>query len=206
MKIREVSQTEKKHIREISAVHMETFPGFFLTFMGEGFLRELYSGYCSHASSGLLTAEDDEGKVIGFLAYSADMSGFYRELIRKRLLPFAWYSFLAFLRKPSVFLRLLRAFLKPGESKRDEPYVELASIGVRPDCKQGGVGSCLVDALKARVDFQRFAYIALETDAENNDGANLFYQKNGFRCVRSYETPEGRKMNEYRYNGKETGV
>lgn len=206
MKIRNVSQTEKQIVREIAKVHMTTFPNFFLTFMGEGFLRQLYSGYCSHQESGLLVAEDGNGNVLGFLAYSANMSDFYRELLRKRLIPFAWYSFLAFLRKPSIFLRLLRAFLKPGESRRDNAYVELASIGVRPDCKKGGIGSQLIDELKKCTDFRKFAYITLETDAENNDAANRFYQKNGFELVRGYETPEGRKMNEYRYHGKDLKI
>ena len=98
-------------------------------------------------------------------------------------------------------MRLVRAFLKPSESVREEKYVELASIGVRPDCKSGGVGSVLIDALKERVDFSEFAYITLETDAVDNETANKFYVKNGFSLEREYETHEGRKMNEYRYRG-----
>lgn len=203
MEIREVSYNEKATIRKVVDVHMETFPQFFLTFMGKGFLQQLYGGYCSHKDSKLLVAEEADKSVVGFLAYSTDMSGFYKELLRKRLIPFAWYSFLAFLRKPAVFVRLLRAFLKPGESSRNEPYVELASIGVRPDCKKSGIGSQLINALKEQIDLRQFAYISLETDAENNDAANRFYQKNGFQLACQYETPEGRRMNEYHYNGKD---
>ena len=100
-----------------------------------------------------------------------------------------------------MFLRLIRALLKPSEARREEAYVELASIGVRPDMRLLGTGSQLVAALKKRIDFTRYAYITLETDAVDNEAANLFYQKNGFVLERTYETREGRKMREYRYRG-----
>ena len=120
-------------------------------------------------------------------------------MIKKRLILFAWYSLGAFLRRPAVFMRLIRAFLKPAESKREEEYVELASIGVIPNMKSKGVGTELIDSLKAQVDFNRYAYITLETDAVGNDSANHFYKKNGFVVEREFETNEGRKMFEYRW-------
>lgn len=97
-------------------------------------------------------------------------------------------------------MRLVRAFLKPSESKREEKYVELASIGVAPNVKSKGIGSQLIDALKAQVDFEKYVYITLETDAVNNDEANHFYKKNGFVIEREFETNEGRKMYEYRWS------
>lgn len=198
MEIRKVDSYNKTVVCEVTNIHLATFQGFFLTFMGRGFLRQMYRSYCEHDSSGLLVAFDD-GKAIGFLAYSENMSELYKFMIKKRLIPFAWYSLGAFFRKPKIFMRLIRAFLKPSESKRQEAYVELASIGVSPNVKSCGVGSSLVNALKERVDFEKFAYISLETDADNNEGANHFYQKNNFLLVRNYKTREGRSMNEYRY-------
>lgn len=198
MEIRTVEANEKEAIDKVVSVHMETFTGFFLTFMGKGFLKQMYKSYCEHTESELLAAYD-EGRLVGFLAWSGNMSGLYKYMIKKRLVPFAWYSLGAFFRKPKVFMRLVRAFLKPGESTREEAYVELASIGVNPEIKSRGVGSSLIDSLKERVDFSKYAYITLETDADNNEGANRFYQKNGFSLVRNYKTREGRSMNEYRY-------
>lgn len=200
--IRKVDKVEKKLIAEIVDIHLNTFEGFFLTFMGRGFLKKMYLSYCDHAPSDLLVAEED-GKPLGFLAYSSDMSGLYKHMIKKRLFSFAFYSLGAFFRKPKIFMRLIRAFLKPGESRREEAYVELASIGVSPDAKSKGVGSALIDHLKNEVDFSRYAYISLETDAENNEGANRFYVKNGFTLIREYETHEGRKMNEYRFGSED---
>lgn len=197
--IREVSDKDKQSINAVVDIHLATFQGFFLTFMGKGFLRKMYSSYCEHENSGLLIAADECNKVLGFLAYSQNMSALYKFMIKTKLIPFAWYSAGAFFRNPKSFFRIVRAFLKPSESKREEEYVELASIGVSPAAKQGGIGSQLITTLKEQVDFARFAYISLETDAENNEGANRFYVKNGFVLERMYATPEGRKMNEYRY-------
>ena len=198
MQIRSISDNEKDTINEIVLIHLNTFKGFFLTFMGKCFLKLMYRSYVEYENSGVLVAFEND-KPIGFLAYSGNLSGLYKYMIKKRLIPFAWYSLGAFFRKPTVFMRLVRAFLKPSETKREEKYIELASIGVDPNIKSKGVGTQLIDALKAKVDFNEYSYITLETDAVNNDGANHFYKKNGFVLEREFETNEGRKMFEYRY-------
>lgn len=199
--IREVKSDEKKIIDEIVTIHLNTFTGFFLTFMGRGFLKQMYQSYCEHEESGLLVAEKG-GKSIGFLAYSSNFSGLYKFMIKTRLIQFGWYSIGAFFRRPSAFMHIIKAFLKPSEVKRKEKYVELSSIGVDPDSKSKGIGSMLIDNLKKLVDFEKYAYITLETDAVNNEGAIRFYEKNGFVRERMFVTEEGRKMYEYRFVGE----
>ncbi len=196
--IREVKSNEKELINEIVTIHLNTFTGFFLTFMGRGFLRQMYQSYCDHDESGLLVAEED-GNALGFLAFSSNFSGLYKFMIKTRLIQFGWYSVGAFFRKPSAFFHIIKAFLKPSETRRKERYVELASIGVNPRSKSKGVGSKLIEELKNRVDFKKYAYITLETDAINNEVAIRFYEKNGFIKKRKYITSEGREMFEYRY-------
>lgn len=199
--IREVKSDEKKIIEEIVTIHLNTFTGFFLTFMGHGFLKQMYQSYCEHAESGLLVAEED-GKSMGFLAYSSDFSGLYKFMIKTRLVRFAWYSIGALFRRPSAFLHIIKAFLKPSEVIRKEKYVELSSIGVAPNTKSKGIGSLLIGKLKKQVDFEKYAYITLETDAINNEDVIHFYEKNGFVRERMFETGEGRKMYEYRFVGE----
>ena len=196
--VRKVKTEEKKIINDIVTIHLNTFNGFFLTFMGRGFLNQLYRSYCDHIESGLFVAEE-KGKPIGFLAYSENFSGLYKFMIRTRLIPFGWYSAIAFFRRPSAFFRIIRAFLKPNEVKRTEKYVELASIGVDPRRESKGVGTKLIDTLKCSVMSSQYAYITLETDALNNDKAIKFYEKNGFVKKRKFETYEGRVMYEFRY-------
>ena len=105
----------------------------------------------------------------------------------------------AAIRHPSFIKRLLGAFKKSESVVKTERYVELASIGVDPNCKSKGIGSALISYLKNQIDFNKYAYINLETDAVDNDAANRFYVKNGFVLEREFTTAEGRKMNEYRF-------
>ena len=196
--VRKVKSRERKLINDIVTIHLNTFNGFFLTFMGKGFLNQMYSSYCDHMESGLLVAEEN-GIPIGFLAYSENFSGLYKFMIKTRLIPFGWYSVAAFFRRPSAFGHIVRAFFKPSEAKRIEKYVELASIGVDSRNESRGVGTKLIDSLKNSVNFSQYAYITLETDAVNNDKAIKFYEKNGFIRIREFETSEGRVMYEFRY-------
>ena len=93
--IREVKSNEKNLINDIVTIHLNTFKGFFLTFMGRGFLNQMYRSYCDYNESGLLVAEDN-GKALGFLAYSTNFSGLYKFMIKTRIIKFGWYSAGAF--------------------------------------------------------------------------------------------------------------
>ena len=198
--IRDMTASEHESIRDLSRLHTRAFPEFFLTQLGVGFLDALYKGYLSDERSGIIVAEDN-GKLVGFIAYSYDYPNFYKGLIKNHLFKFAFCSMGAAIRHPSFIKRLLGAFKKSDSVVKDEKYVELASICVDPDMGKKGIGSQLIDYLKGMVDLNKFAYINLETDAVNNDGVNRFYRMNGFKLARSYFSSEGRKMNEYRFEG-----
>lgn len=196
--IRELCIEDKGYIKAIAMLHKKAFPSFFLTQLGITFLRVLYCGYLEDRDSGIIIAEEDE-EVIGFIAYSKDYSLFYKRLMKKHFLKFALSSAGASLRHPSFSRRLLGAFTKSKSVVKKEKYVELASICVDPEYQGRGIGSSLVSCLKTMVDYEVYAYINLETDAEDNERVNNFYKKNGFSLAGNYTTREGRKMNEYRY-------
>ena len=82
--IRNMSESEKGSIRELSRLHTRAFPGFFLTQLGVSFLDALYKGYLSDERSGIIVAEAD-GRLAGFIAYSYDYPNFYKGLIRHHL-------------------------------------------------------------------------------------------------------------------------
>lgn len=194
-----VTLKNRNRVSEIVEVHMQSFTGFFLTFLGRGFLKQLYKGFIEYDGSGIITAINSEGEIVGFLAYSNDLSGFYKHLIKKYLFHFFLYASISFFKKPKHFFRLFRALKYAGEAKRDEKYIELSSIGVLPEAEGSGIGSMLINELKKNTDFKKYSYIKLETDASNNEKTNKFYQKNGFILDHEYKTSEGRKMNEYRW-------
>lgn len=196
--IHELETASSEYIKAIAELHKKAFPSFFLTQLGVPFLRTLYSGYMEDKDSGIIAAEE-EGKLVGFIAYSNDYPRFYKGLIKHHLIKFAFCSIGAAIRHPSFIKRLLGAFKKSESVVKTESYVELASICVDPVIESKGVGSALIDYLKGIVDFNKYAYINLETDANGNDGVNRFYVKNGFKLEREFSTAEGRRMNEYRF-------
>ena len=197
--IKELEKADKNTIHIIAELHKKAFPSFFLTQLGVVFLSTLYQGYMEDKDSGIIVAETN-GEIIGFIAYSRDYSHFYKELLKNHLLRFAFCSFVASIKHPSFIKRLLGAFKKSDAVKKEEKYVELSSICVDPKIESKGIGSKLISYLKEMIDFNTYAYINLETDAVNNEVANHFYKKNGFKLERQFTTSEGRIMNEYRFS------
>lgn len=197
IRIQKIIKRNKKEISTISDIHIETFKGFFLTFLGKGFLKCMYSSFVDFSGAELIVAYEED-RIVGFLAYSEDLSGLYRFMLRHKFFKFVIYAVGAFFRRPKTFFRLFRALLKPNESKRNEKYIHISSIGVRPNYRGQGIGSMLLKTVIETADFTEYNYISLETDADNNDQTNLFYIKNGFKLEEQYLTHEGRKMNEYR--------
>lgn len=198
LKITEITSVDRKLVEDIARLHKRAFPGFFLTQLGIPFLKTLYTGYIQNPDSGISVAQED-GRLVGFIAYSYDYPGFYKGLMRHNLAKFAVCSMGAAVRHPSFIGRLLGAFGKSDSVVKQERYVELASICVDPSAGGKGIGTALIDHLKAQVDFDVYSYINLETDADGNDAVNRFYRNNGFALARTFVTNEGRRMNEYRY-------
>lgn len=198
--IKKLDKITSEYINNIAELHKKAFPSFFLTQLGVPFLKTLYTGYMEDKDSGIIIAEE-KNKLVGFIAYSNDYSRFYNGLIKNHIVKFALCSLGVAIRHPTFIKRLLGAFKKSKSVERNIKYVELASICVEPQIKSHGVGTALINYLKGIVDFNIYAYINLETDADGNDGVNMFYKKNGFELVRQFTTAEGRRMNEYNYKG-----
>jgi|WetSurMetagenome_2_1015567.scaffolds.fasta_scaffold01171_6 ribosomal protein S18 acetylase RimI-like enzyme len=177
-------------------VHLDSFPGFFLTFLGPAFLRELYVATLADSSGISFVAEDGEG-ICGFVAGTAQPAGFYRRLLRRRWWRFALAAVLPVLKRPSIITRLLGAFSMPEQATQQEGRGTLMSIAVLPEAQGNGIGQALVWAFLGAADQRGLRQVDLTTDRDDNETANRFYQNLGFVCERTFVTPEGRAMNEY---------
>jgi ribosomal protein S18 acetylase RimI-like enzyme len=184
------------HIGEVVNVHLHSFEGFFLSFLGSQFLRLYYESIVDYPGGvGYVYLEDR--CVMGFVCGMVGPSRFYRYLIRTRWWRFAVAALGAALRRPSIIPRLFRALLYPGQTSRREDTATLTSIAVDPATKGEGVGAKLVAAFLEDMRGRGVTRVDLTTDRCGNDEVNAFYQKQGFRCERTFTTPEGREMNEY---------
>lgn len=178
------------------AIHLRSFQGFFLTFLGSAFLHELYIAIITDRS-GIGFVAQSQDSVIGFVVGIEQPDGFYRRLLHQRWWRFAFAALRPLLSRPLILPRLLRAFSAPATVNHTDKRGTLMSIAVSPDAQGSGVGKKLVQAFLQEAAYRGLYQVDLTTDRENNEIANRFYQKLGFVCVRSFTTPEGRAMNEY---------
>jgi ribosomal protein S18 acetylase RimI-like enzyme len=183
-------------IGEVVRIHLASFPGFFLSFLGAGFLRLLYAEIAA-AEEGILIVVEREGQFGGIVAGVTRQSGFYGRLVRKRKWAFAVAAAGALLRRPSIAGRLLRALRKPKEASEASAEASLMSIAVVPQAAGRGLGAALVRAFCDELRLRSVSRFCLTTDRDENDEVNAFYRKLGFELARTFTTPEGRRMNEY---------
>lgn len=183
-------------IDQIVEVHLKSFPGFFLTFLGRDFLRLLYTGV-QEDPGGIVLVACTNGLLQGFVAGVTQQSGFYRRLIQKHKWAFARAALGAMASRPSIARRLLRALRRPADANDASARACLLSIAVRPEAEGRGIGSSLIDAFRRELVGRHVTAVCLTTDRDHNERANRFYQDAGFRHARGYLTPEGRPMSEY---------
>ncbi len=188
---------EQAHVAGVVGVHLQSFPGFFLTSLGTRFLRLLYSEILRSSDREAFVAEDGAGRVRGFVIGVTQQAALYARLAKERWGAFALASVGAALRRPTVVPRLLRAFSYAAASKATAAEALLMSVGVAPEAGRQGLGQMLVGRFLSAMEERGVSAVSLATDRDGNDRTNRFYQSLGFRVAKTYVTPEGRWMNKY---------
>ena len=191
-----IRKMDSADIPAVVQVHLNSFPDFFLTFLGGSFLRELYSATLADPAGIGFVVGEDKG-VVGFVTGTSQPAGFYRRLLRQRWWRFAMTAVKPVVKRPSIVPRLLRAFSMPGQATQQAGIGTLMSVAVSPKAQGQGIGQMLVRAFLEEAARRDLLQVDLTTDRDNNEVTNRFYQKLGFVCERTYSTPEGRAMNEY---------
>lgn len=189
-----------EHIPAVVQVHLNSFPGFFLSFLGPRFLSLYYTGVCEAPEGIAFVYLNASGVPVGFVAGSSNPRGFYSRLLKRDWLRFSLASVGAIVRKPSAIKRIVRGIFHPGGNPAGADMAGLFSIGVHPELQGTGAGQPLVQAFLHEAGMQGCKRVFLTTDRYNNKAVNAFYQKLGFSIERQYVTPEGRHMNEYWIN------
>lgn len=212
---------EERHVDQVVKVHMESFEGFFLSFLGERFLRLFYLGICRDPRAIRLVAISAAGEVIGCAVGAMNPAGFYKGLLKRDWFRFCMASGWAVLKRPSVIPRLARAFLHPSSSPAGEDVAMFMSMGVSinkaaqaysryvRDCREagvkdmsqaryGGAGRELAEAFLAEALRRGARRIVLDADRDNKN-VNRLHESMGYKKTREYVTREGRPMYEYEY-------
>lgn len=187
-----------RHIAEAGRIHQAAFPGFFLSFLGPRFLRELYRAFILEESGIALAAEDlSTGRILGIAAGTLEPAGFFKRLLAQRWWAFGFWSLPALARRPKALARVLRAVSYRGDSPDDKKRALLSSIAVAPGRQGTGLGAALLEEWVDSARKRGAPGCYLTTDAVDNDAVNGFYIRNGWRFASEYVTPESRRMNLY---------
>lgn len=183
-------------VERCAELHVEAFPGFFLSQLGPRFLREFYRGFLGDPDAIAVVATTASGGVVGAVVGSFAPQGFFSRLLKRRFAGFAVASMLVVLRHPSAAPRLLKAIAYRGRVPVRVSGALLSSICVDPTAHAQGIGSQLISRFETEAR-SRGMLAYLLTDRDDNQAANAFYLRNGWTLAASYETPEGRSMNCY---------
>jgi len=193
-----IVELEDKHICDVVDVHMRAFPGFFTTFLGPGFVKEIHKYYLSDPTEIGFVAEDNQtGEVLGFIVGPMSPNSCFKKLVKKRWLAFGLASITAVLKRPVIIKRLLRGFFYRGDPPQGSKRAYLSGVAVCPKAQKKGLGRALVETWVQEVAQRDGTGCYLTTDTENNEAINSFYLKLGWKVESTYTTPEGRVMNRY---------
>lgn len=182
----------------LAALHRRAFPDFFLSRLGDQFLRQLYLGYTSDPDAVVSVARAPDGHVVGACVGTTHPSGFFSRLLKQRFIGFLGASLLVAVRNPQFAPRLLAAVTYRGDAPPGLDGALLSSLCVDPNSQNGGIGRALEEAWCIRATELGARTAFLTTDADGNDAANRFYQRRGWNLTDQFVTRQGRRMNRYR--------
>ncbi len=189
-----IKQAELKDLDAIVKIHDEAFPDFFLTTLGDNFLKLYYKSVMNSPEAILLISKSDDN-IIGFCAGTLTSAGFNTRLIKKNLLSYIGQGVKLLFTHPVRIWHLYKNLSKENPCVGDNgEYAELLSIGVDPHKQGGGAGKKMLIALEEEVKERGGFKLSLTTDFENNEKAIGFYHSLGYSEWYDFVTFPNRRM------------
>lgn len=190
----EVKPASKKSIDEIVKVHTSAFPGFFLTQLGDNFLKLYYKSVLK-SKAGILLVCIEQDEVVGFCAACTKSKNFNSKLIKENLCEYILEGIKLVFTKPKALMRLYNNMSKTSSDVEDKgEYAELMSIGVRKKIQNKGVGKALLKELEKILKCECIKQLSLTTDMTDNEKTLSFYSNYGFTSMYEFISYPSRKM------------
>ena len=167
----------RRDAAQLAALHRTALPQAFLPALGDGFLRQLYRGLAADPDAIVLVAESGDS-VVGFAAGVPSVHRFYRRFYLRRGL-LAAIAAVPALARPGVLRRIRETSRYPARAG-SLPEAELLAIAVAPGWRARSVGAELARGV-LRALGKRGAGKAKVVVSADNEGANRFYRRLGFR-------------------------
>ncbi len=173
-----IIRLEPQYCEDVAKLHIEGISTGFISSLGLRFVTALYSTICRHKSSFGFVAVDN-GKVMGFVAFSTNLSGLYKFACLRYGIKFA-FILLKYLFSVESLKKILANTLYAANTKKvNLPDAELLSIVVSADGRGRGIAEQLVKTGIAECGMRGIDKVKVLVDAKN-EPANRLYQKTGF--------------------------
>ena len=190
----EVREVLREDINQVVNVHKASFQGFFLTELGDHFLK-VYYDCVRKDSKGILLGFYEDGQLYGFAAATTLAKGFNKHLIKNNLVQFSLIGARLLVTKIPALVRLFKNFSKTDSTSNDEgEYAELLSIGVSDKMQGKGIGKKLLIELEKVMIAKGCQKLSLTTDYDNNEKAIGFYNSLGYSKFYDFIAYPDRKM------------
>lgn len=172
---------KSEEARDIAVIHKSEIGGGFLSSLPVSFLANLYQAIIE-SGGGFCVAAEENGKIVGFIAGTADVKGLYRYFFRNY-----FFSSTFILAKKVFGLKFIRRVLEnifyPVKEK-DLPPAELLTMAVEKDFRGRGIALEMFARFKEEMK-QKNVSIFKVLVGEELKPAISFYEKSGFSFLKS---------------------
>ena len=173
----------KPQATDIAKLHIEGIRTGFISSLGVKFVRILYEAISEDKNSFGFTAIED-GEVIGFVAFSCNLSTLYKYVMLKK----SWKFFFILVRKIfslQIIKNIWSNIFYPNKMKKMSlPAAELLSIVVSPKERGRGIANRLVEAGFEECKKRNINKAKVLVRPENI-AANKLYQNCGFKFFKT---------------------
>jgi ribosomal protein S18 acetylase RimI-like enzyme len=178
LKVRDITTQD---VAEVANLHIQGISTGFISSLGVDFVISLYEAIARSKSSFGFVAEED-GKVLGFVAFTTNLSKLYKSVILKN-----GYRFALLLAGKMFSLKRIKKmfetlFYPSRVKKMNLPCAELLSIVVAEEARGRGVATQLVKKGLQACRTRGIAKVKVMVGA-SNEPANKLYQNRDFELV-----------------------
>lgn len=179
---------------QVAKLHIDGIVSGFISSLGRDFVTALYEAIANDDNSFGFMATDD-GRVVGFIAVSRDLSSLYKHVAKS-----GSFKFVFILARKMFSFRIIKKIVDnlfyPSKMKKAGlPDAELLSIVVSDQCRGKGVAKQLVE--KSFEQCRSYGIDKMKVlVAADNQPANKLYKNSGFKLHSKIES-HGVKSNVY---------
>ena len=209
MKIRIAKHTDASDLAHAYYQCFSELPTAFLPKLGVGFLTEYHRILLSEANSFALCAENDEGKVVGFVCGTLDAAE-HMEALKKNKLRLLLVSLPALMRKPSLVKQVILRMKAPSAASAGTDQATafvvlsgcwLASWGWLPTDRSGGQA---LQLLRKWLELSKSLGAVEVWHEVDREVVSKVHRMMGSKIVTEIVTPDGRKRQVMRYDFSKT--